>query len=74
LKNIDVFECNCGWITRHELVYCPECGKRLVSKKLLESEYYRLSKLNYENNPWQWWSIKYDPMTGEVLPEQELEE
>ena len=65
--NCSVWECSCGWITRHQLVFCPECGKTLEHKKVLESEYYNLSKIFFEKTGWQWYSIKYDPYTGRVI-------
>jgi hypothetical protein len=62
--NISVWECSCGWITRHQLIYCCECGKRLINKTLEESKYYSLSKSHWDITQWSWSSIKYDPDTG----------
>lgn len=66
---IDTRKCagNCGYITRHPIRWCPNCGTELKIGKTVEKEFYRLRLKFREDTGWEWAKSKFNYSTGEPL-------
>jgi hypothetical protein len=60
-------KCDCGWVTWHQINWCPACGSVLKIIRIDTFEYYTLSKKFVEDTGWQWSNCKYDPNTGNEI-------
>jgi len=56
--------CRCSFIVRHPLIYCPDCGGRLIPEEISDEEYRKRMEKSFN-----WLAAKYDPISGQKLNE-----
>ena len=55
----------CGFVIRHSIIYCPNCGQKLAIVKMTEEDYSRQSQEWCEAHNFSWKNTNYDEISGQ---------